>query len=133
MEARLETIWQAYFADVKKANQVSIRFSGPSKFRFGSIRLYKKNWLGKSASKILINGNFTKSSIPAGVVDYTIAHELVHYAHGFSSSLPRLHRYPHQGGVVNRELEKRGMTKAVGCYKRWLKEYRKLVIGRSRA
>ena len=123
LEERLAYIWRQYFTDVKVANRVSIRFSRPSKFRFGSITLVKQNFWGRGESKILINGNFARRSVPAGVVDYTIAHELVHYAHGFSSNLPRLHRYPHQGGIIDRELKERGMAKTILIYKKWLKDY----------
>lgn len=63
--------------------------------------------------------------IPTEVVDHTLAHELVHYAHGFSSRRTRLHKYPHAGGVVQKEMEKRGMGNLIKSYKEWIKRYRK--------
>lgn len=76
---------------------------------------------------------FAKESVPVGVVRYTIAHELCHYAHGFSSTNKRLFRYPHHGGIVNRELKERGAEELVGEFKRWLRAYRKKILaGRER-
>src|SRR3989338_4873585 len=76
-------------------------------------------------SYITITAMFKKDSIPVEVVDHTIAHELVHYAHGFSSKNPRLHKYPHAGGVVQREMEERGVGFLNQAYKAWVKGYRK--------
>ena len=58
------------------------------------------------------------------VVDHTIAHELCHYTHGFSSPHERLHKYPHNGGVVKRELEDRNLHHLVKAYAQWVKVYR---------
>ena len=46
--------------------------------------------------------------IPEYIVDITLAHELVHYSHGFNSPLERRHKHPHQGNIVNKELVQRG-------------------------
>ncbi len=125
LTCRLNYLWAKYFADVRKVNQVQIAFSRPAKYRFGSIRLVKTSPWQKPVSRILINGLLAKKSIPTTVVDYVIAHELVHYSHGFSSILPKLHRYPHYGGVVNLELRKRGMIKTIKGYQKWLQAYKK--------
>ncbi len=71
---------------------------------------------------------FKDQNIPSEVVDHTIGHELVHFTHGFSSTQPRLHRYPHAGGVVKREMVERGMGYLHGAYKTWVKEYRKKLL-----
>lgn len=68
---------------------------------------------------------FKNSRIPVEVVDHTLAHELIHYAHGFSSKRARLHKYPHVGGIVQKEMKKRGMGYLISSYKNWIKEYRK--------
>jgi hypothetical protein len=132
LEDKLNHIFNNYFSDVKKASPIKIVFSRVSKYRFGSIRQVVKRKLlsSKSHSKILINGMFKSEMVPVEVVEYTIGHELAHYAHGFSSSLTRLHRYPHHGQVVNLELEKRGMAKQIKAYKEWLKVYRKKFISK---
>ena len=46
--------------------------------------------------------------IPEYVIDTTVAHELVHYMHGFFSPHQRLYKHPHKGGIVTKELKKRG-------------------------
>ena len=71
---------------------------------------------------------FQDESIPEGVIDHTIAHELIHYTHGFSSPHAKLHKYPHEGGVVKSEMEKRGMGYLFKAYKDWIKKYRQIYL-----
>ena len=136
--SRLDFIWSKYFADIPQTNKplatlgtvlltqnkVFIKFGRNTKFRLGSIRLNTQT----KASYITITSMFKDLKIPSEVVDHTIGHELVHYAHGFSSVHPRLHRYPHAGGVVRREMADRGMEHLYGAYKAWMKEYRKYLL-----
>lgn len=119
--SRLDELWDTYFADVKQVNPVFIKFGKYSKYRLGSIRLDR---LSKQ-SFITITGMFKDPLIPVEVVDHTIAHELCHYTHGFSSPKPRLHKYPHHGGVIKRELHARKMYSLTKAYDAWLKAYRK--------
>lgn len=121
---RLDFIWNKYFADIPQKNKVFIRFGRYAKFRLGSIRLNPRT----KASVIIITSMFKDHKIPTEVVDHTIGHELVHYAHGFSSVYPKLHRYPHAGGVVRREMADRGMGSLYLAYKDWMKEYRKKLL-----
>jgi hypothetical protein len=118
---RLNHLWDVYFDNVSQDNPVFIRFGRYSRFRLGSIRLERTT----KKSYITITGMFKDPRIPTEVVDHTIAHELCHYTHGFSSTKPRLHKYPHHGGVIKKELESRGMHKLVKAYLIWLSEYRK--------
>lgn len=118
--SRLDYLWSEYFSDVNQTNPVFIRFGRYSKYRLGSIKLNRKN----DKSYITITGMFKSKSIPVEVVDHTIAHELVHYAHGFSSKRARLHKYPHAGGVVKEEMEQRQMGHLNRAYKDWIKKYR---------
>lgn len=118
--SRLDYIWTKYFSDVPQTSKVFIKFGRFARYRLGSIRLIKKT----GASLITITAMFKSSAIPKEVVDHTIGHELVHYTHGFSSSHPRLHRYPHAGGVVKREMSQRGMEHLYDAYKKWIKYYR---------
>ncbi|HEY5601088.1 MAG TPA: hypothetical protein VIK81_03280 [Patescibacteria group bacterium] len=123
----LEDIYKNYFSDVPQVNPIKIQFSRAAKFRFGSIRLVKKGIFqpkGEQTSLILVSGMFKDESIGEDVIKCTIAHELVHYVHGFSSNLPRRFSYPHQGGIINRELRRRGLTNLIVAYKKWLREYR---------
>ncbi len=119
--SRLNSLWTNYFSDVEQGNPVIIKFGRYSKFRLGSIKLSKKT----KKSYITITGMFKQKNIPSDVVDQTIAHELVHYAHGFSSFRPRLHQYPHAGGIVNKELRQRGMDHLLKSYRAWVLEYKK--------
>lgn len=122
--SKLDNIWTTYFPEMDQTNPIFIRFGRYSKFRLGSIKLDRK----KGKSYITITSMFKDSSIPEAVVEHTIAHELVHYAHGFSSKRIRLHRYPHAGGVVKREMEERGLGKLNQAYKAWVKSYREKLI-----
>lgn len=119
--SRLQFLWKTYFADMTMDNPVTIRFGRYSRFRLGSIRLerYTKH------SYITITGMFKDPKIPVEVVDHTVGHELCHYAHGFSSTKPRLHKYPHHGGIIKKEMEGRNMHTLVKAYDKWLLEYRK--------
>ena len=103
LEQRLEQIWHLLFSDTPQKNRVRIRFKGRWKNKFGHIKR-----LPNKDTEIAINGLFKDFLIPEYVVDITIAHELTHYAHGFHSPLPQLYQHPHKGGVVTRELRKRG-------------------------
>jgi hypothetical protein len=119
--SRLDYLWSTFFKDTEQVNPVFIRFGRYSKYRLGSIRLEKV----AKVSYITITGMFKDERIPTEVVDHTIAHEMTHYAHGFSSAKPRLHKYPHHGGIIKKELESRNMHHLVVAYSKWLKEYRK--------
>ena len=97
--SRLDFIWTKYFADIPQTNKVFIKFGRFAKYRLGSIRLNKKTKASfksdsSQASLIIITSMFKDPRIPSEVVDHTIGHELTHYAHGFSSNHPRLHKYP---------------------------------------
>jgi len=118
--SRLDYIWGKYFSDILQTNKVFIKFGRFARFRLGSIKLERKT----KASYITITSMFKNQSIPQEVIDHTIGHELVHYAHGFSSSSPKLHRYPHAGGVVKREMSQRGMDYLYQAYRDWIKDYR---------
>lgn len=119
--SRLDYLWSNYFLDIPQINPVFIRFGRFARLRFGSIKLDKKS----SKTYIVITSMFRDAKIPQEVVDHTIAHELCHYVHGFSSPHQRLHKYPHEGGVVRAELENRGLIHLMTAYKKWIKRYRK--------
>lgn len=126
--SRLEYLWLSFFNDVTEVNPLIIRFGRHSKFRLGSIKLDRRS----NRSYMTITGMFKNPKIPIEIVDHTIAHELVHYAHGFSSKRVRLHRYPHAGGIVQKEMKKRGMENLIKAYRSWMKEYRRQLISYER-
>lgn len=112
----LEDIWQTYFADVPRLNQVDIAYGRPWKRRLGLIRLSLDN----TVSFIGVNALLQLSRVPEYILITTIAHELTHYAHGFGSPLPRLHEHPHANNVVRRELEERGLGATLGLCDEWI-------------
>lgn len=112
----LDEIWQAYFADVPRVNQVEIAYGHPWKRRLGLIRLS----LDDTTSFIGINALLQLPQVPDYILATTIAHELAHYAHGFGSPLPRLHKHPHANNVVKSELENRGLGEMLECCDAWI-------------
>ncbi len=118
--SRLDHLWSTYFSDVTQDNPIFIQFGRYSKFRLGSIKYDP----ARNKSIITITSMFKDPSIPVEIVDHTIGHELCHYTHGFSSPKEKMHRYPHSGGVIQKELEERNLHHLVRAYKQWVKEYR---------
>jgi hypothetical protein len=115
----LDAIWQRYFADVPRANNVEIAYCQPWKSRLGLIRMT----LDESSSFIGINALLQHPHIPEFLLITTIAHEMVHYAHGFGSPLPRRYEHPHADDVVDRELEKRGLKSFVQLTNAWIDKH----------
>lgn len=157
LKEQLNLLLKKYFTDISLANPIEINFGREAKYRFGSIRLWpsgpkktpksrllrgfggqaklqipkllKKKTPAKSV--ITITSMFAKEDVPTLVVQYTIAHELCHYVHGFSSSNRRLFKYPHHGGIVNKELTNRGAGQLTVAFKKWLKIYRGKILKRT--
>lgn len=113
----LDSIWQRYFDDTPRVNRVAIAFQRPWKRRLGVIRLSPD----KLTTHIGINRLLALPDAPYCVTLITVAHELVHYAHGFGSPLPRKHPHPHRGGVVDRELVARGLASELAEYGSWIR------------
>ena len=107
LRERMLEIWQLKFMDVPMLNRVNIKFKGKWKTKFGHIRLKGKD------TEVVVNSLFKNEDVPQYIIDLTVAHELVHYSHGFQSPLERKFQYPHQGGIVNKELKKRGFRDAL--------------------
>lgn len=119
LEGRLNYIWQTHFSDITRLNVVTIRFGRKSASRLGSIVINKLNNI---ESIITLTGYFKDSQVPTFVIDSTIAHELVHYTHGFHSPYPQRYKYPHKGKIVEQELSLRGLIDQLGQQQSWLKE-----------
>lgn len=114
----LDCIWQHYFADVQRVNEVQIAYCRPWKTRLGLIRMS----LDTTISFIGINSLLRSPQVPECVLLTTIAHEVVHYVHGFGSPLPRLYEHPHADNVVERELERRELGPALHECDTWIEE-----------
>lgn len=116
LQYMLRGIWNRYFGDTPQVNSVCVSFSATWKSRLGSITLSED----RKTSYIQINALLRYRDVPEFVAQVTIAHEMVHYAHGFGSPLPRRYKYPHRGGVVKRELLRRGMEHEYRAYDNWV-------------
>jgi hypothetical protein len=116
LEQRFDQIWQLFFPDIEKKN-VYIRWKGKWKNKFGHITKTKDN-----KTEIAINKLFQNLQVPEDVIKLTIAHEIVHYSHGFHSHLPKKYKHPHKGGVVEKDLKIRGFSYMLKKEKTWQKE-----------
>lgn len=125
LNKKLENILRDYFPEVEIKNQIIIKFGQKARTRLGSIRKAKNG----SDTAITITGYFQNEQAPEYLINLTIAHELCHYAHGFFSPLPKLSRYPHQGGIVDKELIDRGLGRELANQKTWLKSNWKNIVG----
>ena len=114
----LSSIWQHYFSDVPRANDVHIAYCRPWKTRLGLIRMS----LDSTRSFIGINSLLQHEDTPDCVLVTTIAHEIVHYAHGFGSPLPQLFEHPHANNIVDKELEQRGLGDTLVDCNAWIDE-----------
>ncbi len=113
LSERIDLLWKVHFSDVPRGYPIVTRFGSRARYRFGSIATRK------GCAVILVNRLFSDSFVPTYVVDGTLVHELAHYAHGFGSGLPRLHEHAHRGGVVERELETRGLVELMRRADAW--------------
>lgn len=116
LNQRLENIWSLLFPDIEKANNVYAKFKGRWKNKFGHIKM-----LRNKDSEIVVNSLFKNPVIPEYIIDITLAHELVHYSHGFNSPLKKLYKHPHKGGIVEKELKKRGFYNSIKLEKEFIK------------
>lgn len=126
LKTLLTTIWDKYFPDVPIANQISIKFGNKSYRQLGAIKSKRGD---TSSSTIVVTSYFKDTTIPEHVILTTVAHEVVHYAHGFNSPLPRLYKDPHRGNIVDKELIKRGLGEELRESKEWLDKNWKNIVG----
>jgi len=119
---KLDEVWDDYFTDVPQDNDVQIVWGRRARQRLGSIKQGDKIPGKHPETIITINSLFKDVTIPEFVITATIAHELAHYAHGFHSPLERKYDKPHEGGIVHKELARRGVDKLEKMQKKWLKE-----------
>ncbi len=115
----MERIWSGRFADIPRVNGVHVNFAGSWKSRLGVISLSEDT----KTSYIGINSLLSLPEAPDCIARITIAHELVHYAHGFGSPLPRQYRHPHRGRIVEKELFARGFREEWEVYEDWIRNH----------
>lgn len=116
LRGQLDRIWDRYFSDVERANRVDIAFARGWKYRLGMIALSES----AASTYIGINQLLREPEVPESIITVTIAHELVHYSHGFGSPLPRLYDDPHAGDIVTIDLRRRGLRRELQEYNQWL-------------
>tara|TARA_B100000315_G_C14348846_1_gene483039 strand:+ start:37 stop:492 length:456 start_codon:yes stop_codon:yes gene_type:complete len=116
LQNRFEQIWSLFFPEVENKN-VFICWKGKWKNKFGHIK-DAKNGL----TEIAINSLFKDLRVPEDMIKLTIAHEIVHYSHGFHSHLPKLFKHPHEGGIVDKVLIEKGFKYAIKKEKEWFKK-----------
>lgn len=137
LENLMYDLWENNFCDIPRKNLVLIKFGKYSKRQLGSIKmanqdtkikgLLKKNQEDydiqddKRVTVITITKYFQNELVPEFVIRATIAHEMCHYAHGFSSPLEKRFDKPHQGNIINKELAKRGLLELQVDADNWLK------------
>lgn len=119
LETQLDALLKGPFSDMSIENRLEVRWGRKAQRRFGSILMSRD----KRVSRITINGIFRDESIPEQVIQATLAHELAHYSHGFSSPLPRKYKHPHSGGVIELEFKKRGLSLLSAYEKQWTKRH----------
>jgi hypothetical protein len=131
-------VWEEYFNDIARKNFVVTKFGKYAKRQLGCIKyateqtkikaLLKKyeEEIGvqdvESVSVIVLTRYFISEEVPEFVLVSTLSHEICHYAHGFHSPLPKRFKYPHKGGVVEKELVSRGLDNILKESDIWLKE-----------
>lgn len=132
---KLFFLWENYFVDVPRANPVLIKFGKKSYRQLGSITWARPNSRGikkmldkldeeyddKRISLITVTGYYKDEQVPEQVVLGTIAHEMIHYSHGFHSALNQIHAHPHKGGIIKKDMYKRGMEDIYEYSRKWLK------------
>lgn len=137
LEKLMYEIWEDHFNDIPRKNLVLIKFGRRSKRQLGSIKWVRgstkvKALLRKKGkelnhqdddriSLITITALYKNTRVPEYVVKETIAHEMIHYAHGFFSPLKNVYKHPHQGGLIRKEMETRGLKDLHRKAKKWLK------------
>jgi hypothetical protein len=115
----VDSIWRHYFADVPRINSVDVSFRRPWMRRLGVISLSED----AQTTRIGLNSLLAHRDVPYCLPLITVAHELVHYGHGFGSPLPRRFSHPHRGGIVTTELRARGLADELDEYGRWIQQH----------
>jgi hypothetical protein len=134
LEEKMYFLWENYFVDTPRTNRVLIKFGTKAKRQLGCIkwvttktkgvRQLLKGEAGEDHTRIsliIITSFFKDPAIPENVVLATVAHEMCHYAHGFNSPLQQLYDHPHKGGIIRKEMTKRGLGILYRQANRWLR------------
>lgn len=114
----LDALWRAHFADVSRVNDLVAGFAYPWRRHLGRIRMS----LDRQVTQITLNRLLDDPEVPEAILIAIIAHEIVHYAQGFGSPLPRAQRHAHAHDAVSHELARRGLAAYEDALERWSHE-----------
>jgi hypothetical protein len=120
---QLDDLHARYFSDIPIENAILVRFGRAARTRFGSIIAKPTPGYQRPVTFISINSLFKDEVVPEYVIQATLLHEFVHYTHGFHSPLKQKYRFPHKGGIVNREIKERGAGDILDLQNRWIKQH----------
>jgi hypothetical protein len=122
LNQQLLQLWQGHFSDIEQVTPIRIQFGRRAYRKLGSIELRPiRARPDHQYSYIIISGILADPQVPEFIAQQVIAHELVHYIHGFGSNVPRQLRHPHQGGVIVKEFKRRGLWEIFRAYQSWMK------------
>lgn len=142
LKDRLVVLHQNHFSDIMDGNEIEVRFGRYSKTRLGSIvirektkrsrRLEREKLKTLSAEEVVsiitINSHLANPEIPEEIIDGVLAHEFIHFVHGFNSMRKKRYQLPHHGGIISNELKKRGLGDTLRFQKNWLKKNWKRIV-----
>lgn len=132
LEEQFEQLLRTNFVDLAIKNPIYVRFGRRTSRRLGSISFERIKEEPEKVSVITINGYFRSEVIPKEIVHVTLAHELIHYLHGFNSKHNQIFDFPHKGSIVNKELRHRGFSNELKFQRQWLKEKWEKIIHRQK-
>ena len=121
LEDKLVLIREEYFPDLPFKNKVVIRWGKKWRSTLGQISQIDSKDVSKG-TLIEINAIFRDEEVPNYLIDSTIAHELIHYLHGFFSPLEKKFEHPHANGVMLNEMKRRGFHLDTKLSRKWLKQ-----------
>jgi len=134
LEEKMYFLWENFFVDTPRRNRVIIKFGTNSRRQLGCIKWVTEKTKGvrallrkgvdyddKRISLIIITSYFKDPGVPDEVVLATMSHEMCHYTHGFNSPLQQLYDHPHKGGIIKKEMTKRGLGVLYRQANRWLR------------
>lgn len=148
LEEQMFDLWEMYFNDVPRKNLVVIKFGRRAQRQLGCIKWVRNNTKIKGfmrrkldelkvqddtrVSLITVTSHYKDLEIPEYVVQETIAHEMIHYAHGFFSPLKQIYDHPHKGGIIRKEMVARGLEPIYKASKKWLRAHWSNYLRRNR-
>jgi len=113
----LQSLLGSSFEDLVVRHHITVRVGRFARRRLGSVRRDTDGPL------ITLNPLLLHPQCPRSVLVATIAHELCHLVHGFAQEGTKPSHAPHRGGVVERELDARGLGRLNEQADKWLRDH----------